>query len=466
VRLADFTPEQVRELVGKGDWPADQAAALAARIYYWTDGQPYLTQMLCTYLAQQDTSVTPDDVDTGVERLYREDENHLPPLFGRLYADTRLEDYVRRVVDGERIKFVPRENRRQGQLELLGIIKPDEEDCCRIRNRIYEQALQVGIEPEQPPKPHSPPDKCYYDAFISYSHHDKTWVHGTLLLRLEAADLRVCIDFRNFELGAPSLTEMERAVLQSRKTLLVLTPDYLASEWTEFENILASTLDPAARRRRVIPLLLKPCKPPLRIRVLTHVDFTGSENELQFQRLVAAIRTEPKSDQPVFVLEPVSPKVSDLCLLVADPSGKQLVSHLEFSIPPRDPSRKLAYAVAFRLYLDNQGQTMARYVIIDMSVTSDTDFFLAYRYESEPLLIEESPRRWQTTVSNAYGQCYFEGGADFVCHGKAQQCLGLMKMLVPYGQSDTTVTFRYRILADGFDSRGSFTIALEPEGKG
>jgi hypothetical protein len=129
-----------------------------------------------------------------------------------------------------------------------------------------------------------------YDAFISYSHHDKEWVRGWLLPRLGAACLRVCIDFRDFELGAPTLLEMERAVLQSRKTLLVLTPDYLASEWAKLGHFLTSTLDPAAQQRRVIPLLLKPCELPLHIGGLTCLDFTQpSEREYQCLRLVVAI---------------------------------------------------------------------------------------------------------------------------------------------------------------------------------
>ena len=56
-----------------------------------------------------------------------------------------------------------------------------------------------------------------YDVFISYSSKDRAWVRGELLTRLEAAGLKVCIDFRDFEPGAPSVTEMERAVLTSSK---------------------------------------------------------------------------------------------------------------------------------------------------------------------------------------------------------------------------------------------------------
>lgn len=75
VRLADFTPKQVAELVRRGGWSRVQAESLSERIHYWTDGQPYLTQLLCAYLADD---ATESDVDAGVERLRREDENHLP----------------------------------------------------------------------------------------------------------------------------------------------------------------------------------------------------------------------------------------------------------------------------------------------------------------------------------------------------------------------------------------------------
>jgi len=144
VRLADFTLAQVRELVGTGNWADEQANLLAERVHYWTDGQPYLTQLLCSYLGPD---ATPADVDAGIERLRREDENHLPPMLERLNRDEKLRGYVDRILAGERIKFYPRENRRQAQLELLGVIKEDAEGFCIVRNRIYERVLAGVAEP-------------------------------------------------------------------------------------------------------------------------------------------------------------------------------------------------------------------------------------------------------------------------------------------------------------------------------
>ena len=138
-----------------------------------------------------------------------------------------------------------------------------------------------------------------YDVFISYSHANKDWVRGELLTRLEAAGLKACIDFRDFERGAPSVTEMERAVLTSRKTLLILTPDYLESAWTEFETLMLQVLDPANQERRLIPLLREKCELPLRIGYLTYVDFAEPEDwGIAWTQLLTALGAPPVQEAP------------------------------------------------------------------------------------------------------------------------------------------------------------------------
>lgn len=136
--------------------------------------------------------------------------------------------------------------------------------------------------------PHEP--LFEYDVFISYSSKDKVWVRGELLKRLENAGLTVFIDFRDFTRGAPSIREMERGVTKSRKTLLILTPAYIASEWCEIEHIMSSTLGPANRDLRMIPLLKAECDRPLRIATLTYIDFTDDlYMDLAWNQLIKAL---------------------------------------------------------------------------------------------------------------------------------------------------------------------------------
>ncbi len=131
-----------------------------------------------------------------------------------------------------------------------------------------------------------------YDAFISYSDKNGDWVSQTLLPRLEREGLRICIDYRDFEIGAPSLVNKENAIEHSRKTLLVLTPAWVAGQWTDFEALLVGTEDPAGRARRILPLLVEPCQLPARLKIFTYLDLTKpAEFETQIRRLVAAIRS-------------------------------------------------------------------------------------------------------------------------------------------------------------------------------
>jgi TIR domain len=84
-------------------------------------------------------------------------------------------------------------------------------------------------------------------------------------------------------------------VERSRKTLLVLTPDWVSSEWNDFESLLTGSADLAARRRKLLPLLLRPCTPPARIATLTHADFSDpATQDAEMVRLLRALGTRAR----------------------------------------------------------------------------------------------------------------------------------------------------------------------------
>jgi tetratricopeptide (TPR) repeat protein len=141
-----------------------------------------------------------------------------------------------------------------------------------------------------------------FDVFISYSSKDEEWVVKTLLPRAEQAGVRACIDFRDFKPGKPSLFNMQHAVRHSRHTLLVLTENWLGSEWTLFESVLTATRDPAGLQQRTIPLQLRKSELPENadfIAALTHVDFTRTDREdLAWRQLLTALGKPPEPEPP------------------------------------------------------------------------------------------------------------------------------------------------------------------------
>lgn len=141
-----------------------------------------------------------------------------------------------------------------------------------------------------------PSRELKYDVFISYSYNDKEWVHDWLLPKLKEAGLSVWIDFEELRSGTPLITAIEQAITKSRTILIILTPAYLNSQWSDFESTLIQTLDPTMRQRRVIPLMLQPCEIPSRIRTLAYSDFTRSDQiDFQLNILLASIGTEETS---------------------------------------------------------------------------------------------------------------------------------------------------------------------------
>lgn len=151
------------------------------------------------------------------------------------------------------------------------------------------------------------PRRTYaYDVFISYSPQDRDWVNRELVPHFQAAQLRL-ITSDTFDLGAPQVSEFERAVLSSGKTLLVLTPDSLQDAWAGFAAIMVHTLDPASRERRFIPIIKEPCDLPLRFQGLVAFDATGV---VDWERLVMAVRAPlPEPPSPAI---PVLPSNHDV----------------------------------------------------------------------------------------------------------------------------------------------------------
>jgi len=79
-----------------------------------------------------------------------------------------------------------------------------------------------------------------YDLFISYAESDRAWVVGYLIDALERAGLQYHSE-EAFALGRPRLLEFEHAVQSSQRTLLILSPAYLTSQFSQFVELLSQT---------------------------------------------------------------------------------------------------------------------------------------------------------------------------------------------------------------------------------
>ncbi|KAA0720318.1 Toll-like receptor 13 [Triplophysa tibetana] len=80
-----------------------------------------------------------------------------------------------------------------------------------------------------------------YDAFISYNKQDEPWVVEKLIPELEGKQgWRLCLHHRDFEPGKPIMDNIIDGIYSSRKTICLITRNYLKSNWCSSEVQVAS----------------------------------------------------------------------------------------------------------------------------------------------------------------------------------------------------------------------------------
>ena len=132
-----------------------------------------------------------------------------------------------------------------------------------------------------------------YDVFISYSHRNKQWVDTTLVPLLQKNNLKVLTD-DEFVVGISAVENMSNAVKQSKRTLIVLSPEWVQSQWTAYEGFLTTYVDPSGKEQRIIPVMIESCTPPEWLAFRTRIDLMDeSQWERQMGRLVRTLSDVP-----------------------------------------------------------------------------------------------------------------------------------------------------------------------------
>ena len=108
-------------------------------------------------------------------------------------------------------------------------------------------------------------DRYAYDVFVSAAPADATWVEDELLPFLRDAPLRVATH-EDVEDGRLLNDEFTRLIRSSRRTLLVLSPEYLADPWPHIVAVVAHQLEDASGTAPIVPVLLRTCAIPAELR--------------------------------------------------------------------------------------------------------------------------------------------------------------------------------------------------------
>ncbi len=98
--------------------------------------------------------------------------------------------------------------------------------------------------------------------FISYNHQQGKWVWERLAPCLKAGGAEVLIDRERFEVGKAVVGQMDALQGQADKHVLVLSEDYLKSDYCRHEMDRAVDLDPDFQLGTVMPVLRSACELP------------------------------------------------------------------------------------------------------------------------------------------------------------------------------------------------------------
>jgi len=96
-----------------------------------------------------------------------------------------------------------------------------------------------------------------YDVFISYVHNDQEYAEDKLHPKMEAelGENSCCIHVRDFEVGEAIPDQIMANIQSSRRTVIVLSPEYIAAKWTMLEFKAAHDRARVSPRQRLILVL-------------------------------------------------------------------------------------------------------------------------------------------------------------------------------------------------------------------
>ena len=136
------------------------------------------------------------------------------------------------------------------------------------------------------------PEEPTYDFFISYHHADREWAEW-IAWHLEEAGCSCLIQAWDFRPGQNFVARMDDGVARSRRTVAVLSPDYVESPYCTAEWTAALAEDPDGSKGLVLPVRVRDFKVKGLLAAITHINLVDLDEAAARERLTAGIACDP-----------------------------------------------------------------------------------------------------------------------------------------------------------------------------
>lgn len=129
------------------------------------------------------------------------------------------------------------------------------------------------------------------DFFISYAKADRQWA-AWITFELEAAHYSTIIQAWDIRPGTNFVAEMDEAARRAERTILVLSADYLKSDFSFAEWAVAFRADPKGKQGKVLPVRIERCKVEGLLGPIGYIDLVGLDEQQAREKLLAGVKRE------------------------------------------------------------------------------------------------------------------------------------------------------------------------------
>jgi tetratricopeptide (TPR) repeat protein len=148
------------------------------------------------------------------------------------------------------------------------------------------------------------------DFFISYTNVDRAWAEW-IAWQLEQARYSTVLQAWDFDPGSNWVYEMHRASMDSKRTIAVLSPDYMRSVYGGAEWMVAVAEDPIGVNRKLVPVRVADFKPTGLLGPITYIDLVGRSADDARSALLRGVEGQRTPRDPGFPGEPAGGRRPD-----------------------------------------------------------------------------------------------------------------------------------------------------------
>jgi hypothetical protein len=130
----------------------------------------------------------------------------------------------------------------------------------------------------------------HYDFFVSYNGADQEWAEWVAWVLEENGGYSVKIQAWDIRPGSNFVLEMDQAAKLSARTIVILSPNYLGSNFAQPEWAAAFAGDPKGLEKRIVPVMVEHCEPGGLLGPIAQIRLVGLARDVAADTLLAGVK--------------------------------------------------------------------------------------------------------------------------------------------------------------------------------